>query len=504
MADSFTDTVAAAFAQSQDVNTSDFKSAAWKSQDKAWQMVSDLWESPLYIREQGQKYLEKFKKEQPEKYEERRSRSVPRNKFRESLESMAGMVFKADPAPTEAPQAIKDLFTDIDACGNSLHSFLIDAFERLLRDGGGAIWVNASPLNETARTKAQKGETLTAADREGDRPWWVFIEAKQIINYRYEKVNGMDVLTQITIECTETEPSGEFGEQQVTRHYILRRGSTEVRRKNDKGEWVKEADKGGDTGLKEIPLIPLGKFGAAPPLLDLAMLTVQYYNKESDFDNWCHYACVPRQITKLPDESAVDKFKKVRNANPDAGLIIFGEHSDAFYLEVTGKGLEIVVTRLETLDQRMAAIGVGLLAPTQIAPKTATEVIDTAGQRQSKLARYAREFENVVEKAFYITGEVLQMIRGIGAIDLKEFENASLKLKMDFDRLTFDADQMKFFTDLRTTGNLSLETFWQMVGRVWDMPEGWSPELEKQRLASEPKPTPEPPVTPLDAGSGKA
>ncbi len=476
----------------QDVNRSDFKSREWKSQQSAWTLTGDLWQSPLYIREQREKYLEKFRKEPVAKYEERLNRSVPRNKFRESIETMAGMVFKDDPAPMDVPKSLSVLFTDIDGCGNSLHSFLLTSFERNLRDGGGAIWVNATPLSDNARTKVDNGETLTAADRIGDRPFWVYVEAKQIINHRYEKVNGLDVLSQVTIEIHETEPEGDFGEVEVKRHYILRRGSFEVRKYNVKNRtWDIEPGKGGATGLTEIPLIPLAPFGTPPPLLDLAMLTIQYYNKVSDFDSWCHVACVPRQVIKLKDEADAAKYKAL-NQSAEVGLMVFGDSADAFYLEVSGNGLEIARARNEEVAAEMAAIGVGMLAPSEVAPKSATEVLDTAGQRQSKLARFAREFENCIEKAFFFTAEYIKIISGAGAINLNQTENSNLQLKMDFDRLTFTPEQLQFFVQLLAGGNLSNETFLEMLPTFMDMPQGWTKEIEMTRIkadrANEPKP----------------
>jgi hypothetical protein len=457
------------------------KSSAWTSQRSAWEMTRDLWQSPLYIQEQGTKYLEKFRKEPDQKYEERRLRSVPRNKFRESIETMAGMVFKEDPAPMDAPEALKEMFSDIDACGNSLHSFLLTSFEKYLRDGGGAFWIDSTKLSPDNKKKVEDGGTLTAADRKNDRVFWVFIEASQIINHRYDKVNGVDVLVQATIEQTEIEPDGDFGEKEVKRHYIMRPGSCEVRVENTekKNEFVLESTS--QTGLDEIPLVPLAPFGTPPPLLDLAMLTVSYYNKLSDFDSWCHIACVPRQVIKLQSEEDATKYQQL-NQSADVGLMIYGEHAEVSYLEVTGAGLEIAKERLSDLYAEMSSIGVGMLAPTEFAPRSATEVVDTAGQRQSKLARHAREFENGTEKAFYFTAQLKQGISGAGSINLNETEKTALKLKMDFDRLTYSPEQMEIMTKLFESGDLSHKTFFELIETSFTMPKDWTPEEELKRL----------------------
>ena len=125
-----------------------------------------------------------------------------------------------------------------------------------------------------------------------------------------------------------------------------------------------------------------------------------------------------------------------------------------------------------------------MLSPSDVAPKSATEVVDTAGQRQSKLAYFAREFENCVEKAFYFTLKILQQIGG-AAVDLTQAEGTTLKLKMDFDRLTFTPERLQVFKDLLANGDMSRMTFWELVEKSEDMPEDWTPELEIQRLDEE-------------------
>ena len=468
------------------INSSDYKSAAWRSQMTAYKLVSDLWKSPLYIRDTGQTYLEKFKNEKPEKYQERLGRSVPQNKFRESIETMAGMAFKDDPAPQDIPEPLSNLFTDIDACGNSLHSFCLTSFEKYLRDGGGAIWVSSTPLKPESQKKIEDGQPLTAQDRYGDRPLWIFVEAAQIINHRFETVNGIERLAQVTIECIETEPAGDFGEKEVKRHYILRVGSVEVQVYDEvKKEYVTESDKGGPTGLSIVPLVPLAPFGTPPPLLNLAMMDVQYYNKESDFDDWCHNACVPERIYNFDSKEDAAEFSKTITNSASVTRGMWGQHAKAYFCEVSGEGMDIAERRLEAVAARMASIGVGMLAPSDVAPKSATEVLDTSGQRQSKLARYAREFENAVEKAFYITAEILNIIGGKNTIDLSTVEKSSLKLKMDFDRLTFTPEKLKLFQDLLASGDISRLTFFEILGKSQDMPQNWSPEEEEKRLTDE-------------------
>jgi hypothetical protein len=60
-----------------------------------------------------------------------------------------------------------------------------------------------------------------------------------------------------------------------------------------------------------------------------------------------------------------------------------------------------------------------------------------------------------------------------------------LKLKMDFDRLTFSPEQLAVFERLVANGDLSHLTLFEVLQNVVDFPAKWTPELEVQRLAAE-------------------
>lgn len=471
-----------------DPNSSGYKCAQWMSQAKSWELMSDLWESPMYVRSKGEKYLRKNPQENAKKYEQRLDNSVPQGKLRECIETMAGMVFKDNPAPEKAPTALADLFKDIDARGNSLHSFLQQSFAKFLRDGGGAIHVNATKLSDAAREKVANGEKLTAADRQGDRAFWTWVEAREMIGYREDNVGGVVKPLQIVIQRNEIIPDGQYGEAEILRNYIFRiDGSFAVEYWDTKtGTWLADPDMPeGNTGQDEITISLAAPYGSTPPLETLAMLDNLYYNKESDFDDWCHNACVPERIYNFDSDSDAQKWKAELKNSASTARAMWGQYAKAYFNEVSGNGLEVVTNRLDKIEARIAQLGVGMLAPTEATPtKTASEVIDTAGQRQSKLAWYAREFENCVEKAFYFTMLYMKSISG-AAVEVTD--ETTLKLKMDFDRLTFTPERLQVFKDLLANGDMSKLTFWELVAKSEEMPESWTPELEIERLNDEEK-----------------
>lgn len=455
-------------------NKSDFKSAAWNSQKEAWQITADLWESVLHIRNQQGQYLTRFRNEPAGKYDARLNNSVFINEFRSTLDGMAGTVFKTNPTPTEAPPELTDLFTDIDLCGNSLHSFLLDAFAKYLRDGNGFIYIDADPYETPT-----DGAKPTLKDRLTDRPRWIFYTASQAINHQYEQIGGKNVLTQITFEEKTAEPDGAYGEIEVVRHRVLRRGEFKVLRQNEDKDFVQESE--GVTGLDFLPLVPLAPLGSVPPLLVLALLNILYYNKTSDFDELCRFISVPERIYHYDTKEDADASKNDATISPGIARRMWGEHAKAYFNEVTGAAAEVARTRYQDIEEQMAKMGVGMLAPSLVA-RTAMEVADSAGQRESKLSKLARDFENAVEKALYITAEYINAIRGRGTIDMDKVEHVDLQLKIDYNRLTFSMEQLKFFSDLVDTGKLSLETFLDLLPQVADMPAQFDPKTELHRL----------------------
>jgi hypothetical protein len=124
-----------------------------------------------------------------------------------------------------------------------------------------------------------------------------------------------------------------------------------------------------------------------------------------------------------------------------------------------------------------------MFKPSEVAPRSATEVMDSAGLRESKLSARTRRFENAVEKALYITAEIINAIRGAKTINLDQQEASKLKLKIDYARLTFNVEQMRLFSDLVKDGNLSRKTLLELLEKVMEMPEGWKVSEELSRIA---------------------
>jgi hypothetical protein len=469
--------------QENDKNKSSYKSIAWRNLSEQWAFVESLWADSYSIRSEGKKHLHQFKREPDEKYDFRLKNSVFENDFRGTIEGLAGQVFRKDPSPQKVHQEILNLLPDIDGCGNSFYAFNQDSFELFLRDGNGAIFIDAPPIGRELQEKIDSGYKPTTQDRANDNPNWVYIKPSQILNYGYTKVGSKEILSRVTIEEKTVESDGEFGEKEVLRHRILRPGSFEVKVwDEEKKDFIDDPDMPqGKTGLDYIPLVPITRFDAKPPLMTLAMLNVLLYNKTSDFDDVMHIACTPRWIETYDSEEDAKAAAKLDTASAAVGKKIFGQNANAFYAEITGSGLELAKSRCQDIENRMQKFGLGMFAPTEVAPKTATEIEDASGRRESKLARYARQWQNAVEKALYITAEYINAIKGKATINLTDAEKGDLKMNIDYNRLTFSLEQMRLFDQLNSKGLLSNKTFLEKLALITEI----DPVEEEKRLKAE-------------------
>ncbi|CAN5507981.1 hypothetical protein BH10ACI2_BH10ACI2_04220 [soil metagenome] len=467
-------------------NSSAFKSAAWTKLAPAWKITSDLWGSALDVRNLDKEYLPKLKNEPNEKYAERKGNSVFSNEFRGTIEKLAGMVFRSNPQPEGVHPEIEALLPDIDLCGNSFWAWNFDSFMKFLRDGNGFIYVDAPPLKQEVQAKVDAGETPTLADREGDRPFWVYYSASQVINYRFTRVGSRAVMSQLTIEERIMQPDGLFGEKEVVQHRILTPGAYEIRVEDPKTKEFNQIVESGKTARDEITLIPVTAFDTVPPFLTLALYAIQHYNQTSDFDSVCHLVCVPQMVKIYNEKADAEAAAKIQIASPGIGIKGWGEHFDVKYVEIQGHGLDHASARYKDIEQTMAKIGVGMLSPSDIAGiRTATEVMDTAGQRQSKLAYLTRQWQNAVEKSLFETAEYINAIKGSEVINLEDEETkVAMRIKIDYERLTFTLEQQQFYSDMVDSGKLSTLTFLEWLAMSADMPTGWTPEIEMKRLAA--------------------
>jgi hypothetical protein len=428
-----------------------YENADYKEMCPAWEIVRAVTGGTAKMREAAGTYLPKEPAEQEPAYRRRLNRSVFFNAFRKTVSALVGMVFQRDPVIAEdvPPEIVKQL-ENIDLAGTHVDVFAKELFEDAVRDGHAFILVDMEKALPLGATKADEQAA-------GLRPYWVRYKANQANNWRTARINGEEHLTQITFKECSYESDGEYGEKEVTRYRVFRRTvdgmvTWELYRmeKSSSGEDVLILETEGTVSLDRIPVSivyghRLGLMKSEPPLLDLAYLNIAHWQEYSDYRNILHVAQVPILMRKgaNQDQAAVEISV--------ASTVDVGENGDVAWVEIQGNSISAARLELVDLEQRMAMMGLSILAQRSDSNITATEVRSNQGERQSELSTMARSLKDAMEQSLEFHAQYL-------GLDLPG-EGGSIELGVEEQALVLTPQHLQVLLSAVETNKLSLETF---------------------------------------------
>lgn len=451
----------------KDKNSPAYHNEAHDAMEGAWDLMDHVCAGTLAIRSQGRVYLPMEPAEDVREYEQRLRRALFFNATERTLNALVGMVFRKEPKLSDdVPPPIVGLWENIDNTGTHGAVFAKEAFASAMKYGHGLIYVDMPP-------PLGPGATLADERLANRRPYWVFYEADQIVNWRYESINGQSVLTLLVLEEESTEPDGLYGEEEVCRYRVLRPGSWQLYREIEsiggKVEYVLEAE--GVTPLSVIPVAPIyarrtGNLTSKPFLLDLAMLNLTHYQKYSDYSTYLHIASRPVLWFRGRNQA-----KPLEPIGPYTFFDVDQDNGHVDFAETTGAALSAARTDLEDLKTQMAILGLSLLAGPSPQPTTATEQLISKVQSDSDLATAARSLKDALEQCLLLTAVYLGLPEG-GSIELESMA----------DGLFLQPADLQAYSAMVANGQLSLETMWAVLERAGRLPEDFDPELESQRI----------------------
>jgi Domain of unknown function (DUF4055) len=271
-----------------------------------------------------------------------------------------------------------------------------------------------------------------------------------------------------------TEDRGKFGEDVVERYRVFKRGEEgvtwELHRIKDK-EMVQETE-GTFENITEIPFVPVyatkpdAHLESTPPLKDLADVNVEHYQTKSDH-NWAlHMTSVPQVIV-----TGVDPAETAFEISPN-GVWKLPEGADAKFLEHSGKSLGQTRQALEDLKADMAVLGLSMLMhETRQAETAEAKRIDKAEQ-DSSLSTAARSLQDALELALGFHAQYMKLETG-----------GQIEVNREFEKNSVDAAQVTIYSGMVASGQLSLETMWQVLAEGGVLPDDFDPEVENNRIA---------------------
>lgn len=418
------------------------------------------------MRLAGRKYLPQWPQESDEAYKARLNTSTLLPAMRETVNQMVGRVFFQEIELENVSDGLKAYMPNIDLRNNSLSVFCSAWFRDALAHGASYVLVDY-PRGGSAKTRAdEKALNL--------RPYLVHIQNEDVLGFRHELRNGVNVCVQFRYIERVTVEDGEFGEKVVEQVVVLEPGRVRRFRPDSNGEMALHEDvvllKNGKP-LDYVPVVdlvpePLTPFAGRVPLEDLADLNVKHWQSQSDQDNITHYVRVPLLMYQGQEDIA--------SITSAAGnMISVGAEGSLSYIEHSGKAIEAGERHLEKLENDMRIAGAKLLDRTKMA-LTDSQARDEQGKEISKLRHYANLLEDAV-------GRALDLMAQWQGSDNGGFVEISGNIEADFNPTT----SLDVLIKMNASGVVSDETLFNEAKRRGVVSSLAEWEAEKVRLESQ-------------------
>lgn len=486
----------------QDADLPSYESEGYREQLPFWEFVSDMYEgrSAWYSIEtmgsgfsvatdtfKASVYLPPETAEPTEEYSKRLARSYFDRKFADAIDSSAGFLSRFTLNEDVHP-SITENIDNIDLCGNNLEVFLKAADIKSLRDDHCFVMVEFPKKDESLKD-------ALSASKANRHPYFVLIDARDVINWDTEVKGNKIVISQVTIREITTQKLGRFGTKKVLRYRVLTPGGYELYEvtKGDKQDDFLLIEEG-QTTLDFIPLIPYclmprdsDYFVGKPPFYDIAELNLKLYQKQSEKDEAMHKANMAiLSIQPMETGAGTGKHRLGGKGNKDddentTPIIRIGPNTclmnvKASFVEPSGSALsqtQADIDKLElTILSKTLAFQSGFAAP-----PTATEVDRVSATAQATLASMARAKESVVQ----------QMLRVWALYMNAPDKGGTISVNKKIIEQGMDSIRAELLLNMRLAGELTRGSFLELFKKGDILDKGFDIDAEVEELENQKK-----------------
>ncbi|MBK1666147.1 hypothetical protein CKO38_16745 [Rhodospirillum rubrum] len=413
-----------------------------------WAMVRALMGGTPTMRAAGEGFLPRYEAEDRDAYRTRLARAVLLPAFAGAVRDIVGRVF-ARPLllGEDVPPRLRGWLEDADLMGNALHRVAERWFTEAVTTGIGWLQVEMPGRDQPEALR---------------RPYLIVLSAEEVIAAHAARRAGRWRLDHARLRFTARERQG-FTERGVDHVQVLEPGFFESWRRSGTG-WVR-TDKG-ETGLGELPLVPLrlgpaeGALFARPPLEGLAHLNVAHWQSASD----------QRNILTLGRFAMLALSGPAPEGGKEGGLAVgpktFLHSPDAaarwYYVEPAGTAIQAGERDLARLEAQMERLALDPLVE-RSGSQTATAAAIAASQAHSVVKAWALALKDALEQALALmaawSGEAT-MVEGGGRVDVST-DFADVRDGGDLDalfkaRAAGDLSRSAYLAELQRRGVLSL------------------------------------------------
>lgn len=380
-----------------------------------WKLVRALMGGTRTMREAGKEYLPQYPAEDQTAYDFRLKWTYLYNYYKKAIKALTGKPFGRPLSyPDNMNPEFENCLEDFDLQGNDVTICMKNWFENAL-----ALGVSYG-LIDYPNTG---GQPLTKADEIAlvARPYFVMIEASDVIGWKTMQYNGIRTLQQVRIKQTISVENGSFGEAEkdIVRVFtwIPPSGTApsqvlwEVYEQTEKGDWVSTA-RGLMAGVTKIPLVALytgqtGFMQAEPPLLDLAYINVAHWQSNSDFRHIAHLLSVPILYGAGWDK---DNTPTQLALGPNRMLTTPNENAKLTYVEHSGNAVALLQEYMKKIEDEMMAMAIRLLSDKRVGGVTATEITVDVAAAESALKSMVMSLQDAIGQVTYFFHEWLGII----------------------------------------------------------------------------------------------
>lgn len=384
------------------------KSARFAAQESKWRLVDALYGGTETMRLAGAAFLPRNEKESERDWAVRLNRTTLYNAYKRALQHAVARVFSEDIKLEGYPGEITIFAADVDAQGSDLTQFAKARFTDAVNRGV-TYYLIEFPKRE------EQPLTLADALASGDRPYWVPIQATQVLAAHSSMIGGQEKLTHFRFQEVVTEVSADglvetsTAQIKAFNRVLVEDGSQVlwiVYRKVD-GNWI-EYDSGALVGMPEIPVVAdytnrIGFYLGEPPMLDLAETNVCHWQSSSEQRNILHVARVPfLHMAGFGGNTDPETGAKKEQEISIRSVAMGGEESKVGWVETNGNALKAGSDDLADLETKMERLGMSISAP-RSGNTTATENSINAAEANSLLKDMALALADSLEQALYLT-----------------------------------------------------------------------------------------------------
>lgn len=458
------------------------RSAAHEAMSGHWQTVRDVLGGVETMRRAGTRYLPQLPRESNEDYRYRLAASPFVGIYVDLATALAAKPFANEIglAGTVNPR-VATLAEDIDGQGNNLHVFAEGVFFHALNDAISWILVDFTNVPANLNIAEEKAR--------GARPYFVLIEAPDMLSVRWATVDGISQVVEARIAETAVVTGVDDKETTVDRVRVLLRDKTDDGYAPARWElWEKQQDAGrlakwmiidgGPISIGIVPLVPVvaGRQAGVrlvPVLGDCLQLQIEHYQRESALKAARTMTAYPMLVAsgiEAPTDGApITVGPSAVLYGPPTGD---GKAASWSFIEPAATSLKFLADDIDRLESQMRELG--------RQPLTAQ-----AGLTVVATAFAASKANSVVEALALNMKDALEQALKFLCLWLKVDAEPEISMSTDFDTGMLGETGADTLLTMHERNAISTRTLWTELRRRNILSPNFDAEAEETAILSE-------------------